>query len=94
MSKKKVTLTRWDDIESDFYTEEEIRESDLRVSLMSESIKARLEKGITQKELEHQSGASQPAIARMEPGKTSPQIDTILKILAPLGKTMKVVEVE
>jgi predicted transcriptional regulator len=89
-----VTLTRWDDIESDFYTEEEIRESDLRVALMSEIIKARQEKGITQKELEQLSGVSQPVIARMETGKTSPQIDTILKILAPLGKTLKVVEVE
>jgi DNA-binding XRE family transcriptional regulator len=94
MSKKKVTLTRWDDIESDFYTEEEIRESDLRVALMSEIIKARQEKGITQKELEQLSGVSQPVIARMETGKTSPQIDTILKLLAPLGKTLKVVEVE
>mgnify|MGYP000872488160 FL=1 len=94
MSKKKVTFTRWDDIESDFYTEEEIRESDLRAALMSEIIKARQEKGITQKELEQLSGVSQPVIARMETGKTSPQIDTILKLLAPLGKTLKVVEVE
>jgi predicted transcriptional regulator len=40
------------------------------------------------------SGVSQPVIARMEMGKTSPQIDTILKVLAPLGKTLKVAELE
>ncbi|NMB29742.1 MAG: helix-turn-helix transcriptional regulator [Clostridiaceae bacterium] len=46
------------------------------------------------KEREEKSGVSQPVIARMETGKTSPQIDTILKLLAPLGKTLKMVEVE
>ena len=40
------------------------------------------------------SDVSQPVIARMEMGKTSPQIDTILKVLAPLGKTLKVAELE
>ncbi|MGI6616558.1 MAG: helix-turn-helix domain-containing protein [Saccharofermentanales bacterium] len=94
MSKKVVTLTRWEDIENDFYTEEEIRASDLRVALMSELIKARQDKGITQKELEKLSGVSQPVIARMETGKTNPQIDTILRVLAPLGKTLKVAEIE
>ncbi len=94
MSKKAVTLTRWEDIENDFYTEEEIRAIDLRVALMSELIKARQDKGITQKELEKLSGVSQPVIARMETGKTNPQIDTILRVLAPLGKTLKVAEIE
>ena len=29
--------------------------------------------------------------ARMEKGRTIPQIDTVLKVLAPLGKTLAVV---
>ena len=37
------------------------------------------------------SGVKQPIIARMEKGSTSPQIDTVLKVLAPLGKTLAVV---
>ena len=32
-----------------------------------------------------------PVIARMEKGYTSPQIDTLLKVLAPLGKTLAIV---
>ncbi len=92
MDKGKINLTRCEDIDKDFYTEEDIRESDLRVALMSELIKARRDKGITQKELEKLSGVSQPVIARMETGKTNPQIGTVLKLLAPLGKTLKVVE--
>lgn len=72
-------------------TPEEIAESDLRVALIGELIKARQEKGLSQKKLEELSGVKQPVIARMEKGLTNPQIDTILKILAPLGKTLAVV---
>lgn len=75
-------------------TEEEIAESDLRTALIGEIINARLEKGISQKKLEELSGVKQPVIARMEKGTTSPQIDTVLRILAPLGKTLAVVPLE
>lgn len=75
-------------------TTEEIAESELRVALIGELIKARQEKGISQKKLEELSGVRQPIIARMEKGTTSPQIDTILKILAPLGKTLAIVPLE
>ena len=77
-----------------FLTPEEIAESDLRVALIGELIKARQEKGISQKKLEELSGVKQPIIARMEKGVTSPQIDTILKLLIPLGKTRAVVPLE
>ncbi len=72
-------------------TPEEIAESNLRVALIGELIKARKEKGLSQKKLEELSGVKQPVIARMEKGQTSPQIDTILKVLAPLGKTLAIV---
>ena len=75
-------------------TDEEIAESDLRVALIGELIKARQEKGISQKKLEELSGVKQPIIARMEKGNTSPQISTLLKILAPLGKTLAVVPIK
>ena len=75
-------------------TTEEIIESDLRVSLIGEIIKARQEKGISQRQLGELSGVKQPVIARMEKGITSPQLDTVLKILAPLGKTLAIVPIE
>ncbi|MBF1259898.1 MAG: helix-turn-helix transcriptional regulator [Lachnoanaerobaculum sp.] len=74
-----------------FLTPEEILESDLRVALIGELIKARQERGLSQKKLEELSGVKQPVIARMEKGQTSPQLDTILKVLAPLGKTLAIV---
>lgn len=74
-----------------FLTPEEMLESDLRVALIGELIKARQERGLSQKKLEELSGVKQPVIARMEKGQTSPQLDTILKVLAPLGKTLAIV---
>ena len=84
----------WDELQKELFTPEEIAASNLRVALIGELIKARTEKGISQKKLEELSGVKQPIIARMEKGKTSPQIDTVLKILAPLGKTLAVVPLD
>ncbi|WP_455224750.1 helix-turn-helix domain-containing protein [Granulicatella sp.] len=86
--------SNWREIRQEIFTPEENRESDIRVALMSAIIEARLEKGITQKKLEELSGVKQPVIARMESGKTNPQLDTVLKILESLGKTLAVVPIE
>ena len=81
----------WSEVRAELFTPQEIAESDLRVALIGELIKARQEKGISQKKLEELSGVKQPVIARMERGITSPQIDTLIKVLAPLGKTLAIV---
>ncbi len=84
----------WEELEKELFTPEEIAASNLRVALIGELIKARQEKGISQKRLEELSGVKQPIIARMEKGSTSPQIDTVLKVLAPLGKTLAIVPLD
>lgn len=84
----------WEELQKELFTPEEIAASNLRVALIGALIKARQEKGISQKKLEELSGVKQPIIARMEKGNTNPQIDTILKVLAPLGKTLAVVPLE
>lgn len=84
----------WENFEKDIYTADEIRESDLRVSLISEFIRARDELGISQKKLEELSGVKQPIIARMEKGYSNPQIETVLKLLAPMGKTLAIVPIK
>lgn len=73
---------------------EETAESNMRAALIGELIKARQEKGISQKELEALSGVKQPIIARMEKGTTNPQLETVLKVLAPLGKTLAIVPID
>ncbi|MBQ8919535.1 MAG: helix-turn-helix domain-containing protein [Acidaminococcaceae bacterium] len=87
-------LRTWDEVRKELFTPEENAASDLRVALIGELIKARKEKGITQQKLEELSGVKQPVIARLERGSTSPQLSTVLKILAPLGKTLAIVPLE
>lgn len=84
---------KWEEVRKELFTPEQIAESNMRVSIMSELIKARNEQGITQKQLEDMSGVKQPVIARMEHGTSNPQIETVLKVLAPLGKTLAVVPI-
>ena len=87
-------MRTWKDVRPELYTAEEIRESNLRVAIIGALIKARQEKNISQRELEQLSGVKQPIISRMESGETSPQLDTVLRVLAPLGKTLAVVSIE
>ncbi|MDR0854269.1 MAG: helix-turn-helix domain-containing protein [Clostridiales Family XIII bacterium] len=72
-------------------TQAEIDASEARVAILNELIKARNEGKISQRKLEEMSGVRQPVIARMESGKSSPALDTVLRVLAPLGKTLAVV---
>lgn len=81
----------WEEVRGRIFTPEEIAESDLRVALIGELIRARQERGITQKQLEEMSGVTQPVIARLERGTTSPNISTLTKLLAPLGKKLAIV---
>lgn len=78
----------WEDARKELFTPEEIAASDLRVALIGELIKARQEKGISQRELEKMSGIKQPVIARLERGGTNPNLNTMMKLLVPLGKTL------
>ena len=73
------------------FTPEQIAESDARVAIINEMIRAREEEGITQKQLEVMSGVKQPVISRMEKGNVDPQLSTVLKLLTSLGKTIKIV---
>ena len=84
----------WEEWEKSHFTPEEIAESNLRVALIGELIKARNERGVTQKQLEEMSGVSHPVIARLERGTTSPNISTVMKLLAPLGKKLAIVPLE
>jgi predicted XRE-type DNA-binding protein len=91
-----MRLTTWNEHESELIekghlSDEEIRESDMRVALMLELIKARKDKNLTQRQLEELSGVRQPIIARMEKGTSIPNMATVMRVLAPLGMTLKIV---
>ena len=61
------------------------------IALIGKMIEAREEKGLSQRELAEISGIKQPAIARLESMKATPQIDTLFKVLHPLGYTIEIV---
>ena len=91
MNKISPLGSNWNAFEQQIFNEEEIRESNLRVALIKELITSRQQLGISQKQLETLSGVKQPMIARIEKGQTNPQLETLLKLLAPLGKTLSIV---
>ena len=57
-------------------------------------IHIREEKGLTQSQLTEMCNVKQPIIARMESSVHSPQIDSLLRILTPLGYTLQIVPME
>jgi len=84
----------WSSIRETLLTPEERAQTDIKVALLNEIINARKANGLTQKDLETASGVKQPVIARLERGSTDPQLSTIVKLLAPLGKTIAIVPLE
>lgn len=62
--------------------------------LVHEILRTRRDLNMTQKNIEAACGVKQPVIARMERGLTDPQLTTILKVLAPLGKTLAIVPLD
>ncbi|MCL1844271.1 MAG: helix-turn-helix domain-containing protein [Defluviitaleaceae bacterium] len=84
----------WSETRNRLFTPEEIAASELRAGLMYELVNRRQDLGISQRKLEELSGVKQPVIARMENGTNSPQLDTVLKVLGALGKTLAIVPLE
>jgi len=89
----KTEYTTFDDLWNDknIVSEEEKARIEFEVSLIGKLIEARENRGITQQELAQMAGVKQSAIARLESMKATPQIDTLFKILKPLGYTLTIV---
>ena len=79
----------WND--PNLLTEEEKDRINFEVALIGKLIEARETKGLTQKQLAEQAGINQSAVARLESMKATPQIDTLFKVLKPLGYTLEIV---
>ena len=62
----------------------------LEKDLIKTMVKIREEKGLSQAQLAEMCNVKQPVIARMETAVHSPQIDSLLRILTPLGYTLKI----
>ncbi|MCI7349185.1 MAG: helix-turn-helix transcriptional regulator [Ruminococcus sp.] len=69
-------------------------EVEFETALIGKIIEAREEMGLSQRELAELTGVKQPAIARLESGAAVPRIDTLIRLLVPLGKTLAIVPLE
>lgn len=84
----------WKDVRKNLnFTEEEELEIQLQKDIIRAEIEARKKNQLTQRELSKKSGIKQSAIARMEKCVNSPQVSTLMKLLYPMGYTLKVVPI-
>jgi len=76
------------------FSKEEEFIMDLEYELIKATIEAREKNNMSQRALSLASGIAQPAIAKIEKQKNSPQINTLIKLLVPLGYTLEIVPLE
>lgn len=85
---------------SDFYNDDvnvspaERAKIEFEIELIGKLIAAREAKGFTQQQLAEAAGIKQPAVARMETLKATPQIDTLFKVLTPMGFKLTIVPID
>jgi len=85
--------TNWKDFRNTLsLTAEEEDLIRLEKSLIKAVINAREQNGLTQTQLSELCGVKQPVIARLESAAHSPQVNSMIKILKPLGYTLAVVK--
>lgn len=85
----------WEDIRNNLnISPEQEAEIQLERDIIEATIEARKKNNLTQRELSKKSGVSQPVIARIEKCINSPQTSTLIKLLYPMGYTIRVVPLE
>ena len=87
--------TGWEELKAELeINPEQELEIQLQMDLINAVIEARESKKLTQRELSKQSGIKQPSIARIEKGINSTQTRTLIKLLKPMGYTIRVVPIQ
>ena len=70
-----------------------LEEIDELTTIVSTMIDKRNALGISQRDLAAFCGLPQSSIARIESGRTAPKLDTLLKIMHPLGLKLKLISI-
>lgn len=85
----------WEEVRKELnFTPEEEEEIKLEKELIKSAIEIRKKSNLTQRELSEKSGIIQPSIARIERLARSPQASTLIRLLYPMGYTIKIVPLE
>ena len=92
MNRKELT---WEEVKKNLnITSEQEEEIKLEMEIMEATIEARKKAKLSQRDLSKKTGIKQPAIARIEKGLCSPKVSTLLKLLHPIGYTLKIVPIK
>lgn len=67
-----------------------IEEAEAEAAIISAMIRQRSELGLSQRDLAALCNIPQSSVARIESSKTTPRLDTLLKLLNQLGLTLRV----
>lgn len=85
----------WENIRKNLeITAEQEAEIQLEKDIIEATIEARKKNKLTQRDLSKKTGVKQSAIARIEKCVNSPQTSTLIKLLYPMGYTLRVVPLE
>ena len=88
-------MSTWKELRNDLnINPEEESIIQLEKELIKTMVSIREEQGLSQAGLAAKCNVKQPVIARMEKAVHSPQIDSILKVLVPLGYKLQIVPLE
>ena len=88
-------MSSWKDVRSELnITLEEENIIELEKDLLRTMVTIREEQGLSQADLANKCNVKQPVIARMEKAVHSPQINSLLKVLVPLGYKLQIVPIE
>lgn len=86
--------TTWKELRNELeITTEEEQIIELEKELIRTMVQIREEQQLTQAQLAEKCHVKQPMIARMETAAHSPQINSLLRILVPLGYTLQIVPI-
>ena len=67
-----------------------LEEAETKSAIITAMIRRRNDLGISQRELAELCGIPQSSVARIESNKTSPKLDTLIKIFARLGLELNI----
>ena len=88
-------MISWEEVRKELNTTtEEECIIEFEKELIRTLVEIREKQGLSQAELALKCNVKQPSIARMEKAIHSPQVDSLLKVLVPLGYTLKIVPIK
>ncbi len=84
----------WEDFKKELLQDPEAKKAydalEVEYSIITQVIKKRLEKGLTQKQLAAKMGTKQSAIARLEGGNSNPSVAFLEKVSKALGSKLQI----